>query len=294
MDYDSRMTTKNKKNHVTLFVVIVVFIFLVGMLVKMVNKRQEQERAEQERLQMELAAKQEEYQQAISYIESQQYQEAEEILKGLESYEDSKALLAYVIVCTSDSIEEQYQQCRQYIAYDYDGALAKLLRNKRTQIYADYEKYAAEEKEKAIREGIPYVGMLERYLSSTSLGTAYFYGSNSVHGKNIKNSTADIYYYYEGNSIIFAVRIVDGKVYDVSDFRNNPWNRPSVYKKHPYENGEVKGGKISESSKGSTYESSKSDVYDVNNYDSADDFADDWEEDFDSYDDAYDYWEDHH
>ncbi|MCQ2495994.1 MAG: hypothetical protein MJ131_05325 [Lachnospiraceae bacterium] len=141
---------------------------------------------------------------------------------------------------------------------------------------------------------LPYVGMSERYLSSTGLGTAYFYGGNHIGtGKGYKSS--DIYYYYKDRDIIFAVNVVEGVVFHISDYRDNPWKRPTVYKSKPYS---YKNTTYS-SSTGSSGSSSgqvtgASDPYDVHNYYDADDFADEWGDDFDDWDEAFDYWEDNY
>lgn len=50
-------------------------------------------------------------------------------------------------------------------------------------------------------------------------------------------------------------------------------------------------GKSSGSSSGSSSGKSNYDPYDVYDYHSAEDFADEWEDDFDDWEDAYEYWE---
>ena len=248
--------------------------------------------------------REEEYQSAINAIEMADYDRAMSVLKSLLDYEDSEALLAYATVCTSTSRLNNYNQYLKHIPKNYRGVFAEEIQEKRIEVDEAYEVYqkeqsaiaaqrAAEEEKaflKSLKEELPYVGMEEKYLSSTAMGTAYYYGANTVRFGNGKSKTADIYYFYSGSSIVFTARIVDGKVYDVSDFRDDPWKRPKVFKSHPYVNNSVKGGKITEDIPGEY----SSDCYDIEWYDDADDFASDWANDFDDYDDAYMYWEDHH
>lgn len=206
--------------------------------------------------------------------EESQYNEAKDLYR-IEKYEEALIILYEIPEYTgvaelTAKAEEQLQN-----------------RIKMERLQAEYEMQLAEEARRVelmdISEKVPYVGMEETLLSDTLLGTAYYYGANS---KNVNREwkVFDIYYYYEGDSIVFTVRVLDGNVYDVHDFRDKPWNRPQVFKNHPYIDHTVQGGKVTEDHP--VYK----DPYDIELYDDPDDFAYEWEDEFDSYDDAFEYW----
>ena len=169
-------------------------------------------------------------------------------------------------------------------AYDYDENYKKRLKERQDE-YAKKN----EETTESLKKKVPYVGMKAEYLSATSLGTAYFNGTNST-TVNGKRKSRDIYYYFSGKDVIYTALVIDGKVSSVSDYRDNPWKNQLASKKKPYSNKTVssansaKNNSISENTK-------PSDIYETEKYNSADDFADEWEDDFDNWGDAYDYWE---
>lgn len=243
-----------------------------------------------------------EYLAGIEAIKATDYETAIILLENLTEYKDGDVLLAYSKICSSTSIVENYMQCKEHIPTRYSGLFALEIFDKRVEVLSKYDAYLEKQRKleaqkarleevkfvNSLKDRLPFVGMEEKYLSSTAMGTAYFYGCNRVEGSNGRWKTADIYYYYRGSSIVFTVRIVDGNVYDVTDFRNQPLNRPDVFKSHPYVNNSVKGGKITED-----IPKDYGDVYDIELYDDSDDFAYDWADEFDSYDDAFEYWTNH-
>lgn len=137
------------------------------------------------------------------------------------------------------------------------------------------EEYQAEMRR--IREGVPYVGMSEKYISMTSLGTPSSevrHNSEMISGERY---IANLYDFKENGHTIFTARCVQGKVTNVWDKRDQDTSRP-----------------VSQSSSANKNKTSQDDdPYDVNNYTHPDDFYYDHYDDFFDYYDAEDYFNDH-
>ena len=240
---------------------------------------------------------------AQTAILDRKYKHAEELLEKITDQEDAVELLAYSRICQSDDWIYKYNEYCMYIPEGYDGHLSDIINADRVVVNHQYsaimqyreekkqeeERLRTQELEESIKYMIPYVGMEEKYVSSTCLGTAYYYGANTIHTPNGGQKKGDIYYYYRGSSVIYTVRCVDGIVHDIRDYRDKPWNRKYVFKSHPYVNGTYVGGKQTEDHPVYDFK----DSYDLDWYDDPEDFADDWEDEFESWEDAYDYWEEH-
>ncbi|MBQ6359913.1 MAG: TFIIB-type zinc finger domain-containing protein [Lachnospiraceae bacterium] len=137
-----------------------------------------------------------------------------------------------------DSIGSQIGGKQFYIRYaslitDLDSAVKEA-----TKILEPYgledemEEEEAELQEAAVEDktngkiSLPYVGMPERDLDSTSLGLSYYNGANhdTINGKR---TTVDIYFYIQSDyGIIYVARVANGKVISVKDYRDDPWYFP--------------------------------------------------------------------
>lgn len=139
------------------------------------------------------------------------------------------------------------------------------------------ERKAEEERQermRRIREGVPYVGMSESYISMTSLGAPSSDVRHNYECISGEQYLANLYDYKENGHTIFTARCVQGKVIQVWDNRGQDTSRPAY--------------RPSTSSK-----SDDDDPYDVNGYHHAEDFYYDHYDDFFDYYDAEDYFNEH-
>ena len=121
---------------------------------------------------------------------------------------------------------------------------------------------------------IPYIGMSESRIDSTSLGTAKRRGHTNNEMINGQVYPAYLYDFYCGNTLVFTARCVQGRVYNVWDYR---YSTTTTYryttKRHT---------------------TKKYDEYDVYDYSNEEDFYYDHYDDFYDYYDAEDYYNEHH
>lgn len=178
--------------------------------------------------------------------------------------ENAKAVYAYL-----DDIPENYEgeQSGVILAFkrrSYDEYMA----------YLEAERIRKEKEElERARSSVPYVGMSEKLINDTILGTNYeiVHNSEYEYGKKLQ---ANVYRFKKGNAIIFVARCLKGKVDSVSDYRDDPW--------------------ILKTYTGTKKRSEKDDPYNVNDYSDPEDFYDDNYDDFWDYEDAEDYYNEHH
>ncbi len=126
-------------------------------------------------------------------------------------------------------------------------------------------------------KSLPYVGMSERDISRTSLGSpsaTIRHNYEMVSGEQV---LANLYDYTKNGYVIFTARCVNGKVTDVWDHRSSPYKQSS-----------------GTSSKNDSGKEKKSDgKYPASDYVHPDDFYYDYYDDFYDYEDAEDYWEEY-
>lgn len=138
------------------------------------------------------------------------------------------------------------------------------------------EKKAEEERQERMRrsrEGIPYVGVSESYISMTSLGAPSSDVRHNYECISGEQYLANLYDYKENGHTIFTARCVQSKVIQVWDNRGQDTSRPAY--------------------RPSTSSKSDDDPYDVNDYHHAEDFYYDHYDDFFDYYDAEDYFNKH-
>lgn len=134
------------------------------------------------------------------------------------------------------------------------------------------EKLKLEKEEAKIKNGVPYIGMKESYISKTKLGKyRYSYRDDFEYGEGMRLIETTVYQFYDlkGNRI-FDAYCKEGYVIKVEDHRSTPI-KPYVPK----------------------YDLDDYDPYDIDRFSNAEDFYDDNWDYFMSYEDAEDYFNEH-
>ena len=206
-------------------------------------------------------------------------------------YKNTLPLYAYALAQQEYNAEDMYMQTvNDYLALipsDYSGELSEEIKTFEGNFKLQYDEFLAEQKRQAeermkiereqeaerLRNSVPYVGMSESQINSTSLGKYANVWHNTEIIKGSTRATANIYEFKKGNATVFQARCLQGKVVKVWDYRDDPRivDRSAPKKK-------VK----------------KEDPYNVNDYSSEEDFYDDHYDDFWDYEDAEDYYREHH
>ena len=132
--------------------------------------------------------------------------------------------------------------------------------------------YSREETTEA--PAVPYIGMSESRIDSTALGTAKRRGHINNEMINGQVYPAYLYDFYRGNTLVFTARCVQGRVYNVWDYRNTT----TTTQRHTTKRHTTK----------------KYDEYDVYDYSNEEDFYYDHYDDFYDYYEAEDYYNEHH
>ena len=128
-----------------------------------------------------------------------------------------------------------------------------------------------------LSKSLPYVGMSERDISKTSLGSPSATVRHNYEMVSGEQVLANLYDYTKNGYVIFTARCVNGKVTDVWDHRSSPYKQSS-----------------GTSSKNDSGKEKKSDgKYPASDYVHPDDFYYDYYDDFYDYEDAEDYWEEY-
>lgn len=220
------------------------------------------------------------YNKAEQLIQTEQYDEATDLLKQIENkkYKDTASLLllckaakeyenehfldAYHIM---EKAEFRYLSSDMY--YTIKGFENDLKEKYDQQKYKD-DMYKAEiqkrerEKLEKLKKCVPYVGMSSSYIADTSLGEPTKYEGDLKKGPVF-------YYFYSEGKIIFKVRCDDGVVTEVWDHRKES---NSSHKSH---------------------KNIKPDEPSVDGFSNPEDFYDWYWEDFTEYYDAEDYYYEH-
>lgn len=225
------------------------------------------------------------YREAERFIDNNDYEGALVKLETIEAddYHDTKALIelceAHIAYedgnvksahWTMDSLNYTYQREEQKRKIEAFGAEVE-------EAYYVYLKEEGIKEQKAyeekVRNGVPFVGMDESNIRSTSLGSPSLEIRHNKEWIDGKQYTANLYDFKDGRNTIFTARCLQGKVTEVWDERDNP--------EEPYQPSYSGSDKID-----------KEDAYDVYEYDDPEDFYYDNYDDFDGYEDAEDYWDD--
>lgn len=208
-----------------------------------------------------------------------------------DAYKNTVPLYAYALAQFeyNDENKSMYSvnDYLELIPADYSGELCEEIKTFKGNFKPQYDEFLAEQKRQAeikmkidrekeaerLRNSVPYVGMSESQINSTSLGKYANVWHNTEIIKGSTRATANIYEFKKGNATIFQARCLQGKVIKVWDYRDDPRvvDRSTPKKK-------VK----------------KEDPYNVNDYSSEEDFYDDHYDDFWDYEDAEDYYREHH
>ena len=201
------------------------------------------------------------------------------------AYKNTVPLYAYAMAQAkynaNDRIMYIVNEYLDLIPTEYNGELCDEIITFKGNFKQEYDEYLIEKKRQSeermkieqerevekLKSFVPYVGMSENQINSTSLGKY----ANLFHNTEIINGsayTANIYEFKKGDNIVFRARCLLGKVSSISDLRDNPakeWHTP----------------KKNEKSK---------DSYNVDEYSSEEDFYDEYYDDFWDYEEAEDYY----
>ena len=273
---------------VRIFIILFFVLILAGIVASVVKENEE-------------TAK---YNLAISSIENRDYKTAKEALGELEKpyrYPDYSELMALTDILKESDISNGFTDFEHLSIYtleknlekipdDYDGVQSKYVYDLKLQLYNikhnynQYYKKKEEEREKKFLEEIssapPYVGLLKKYIDSTSLGKHK--SSEIVSLQNYSTAlakaksgdiTGKIGYLYTFENTSFEALCADGKVCVISEngiSKNSSWqsSKPKTTKKEEPE-------------------------YDVSDFYWAEDFYDYYYDDFDSFEDAEDYFDEY-
>jgi len=248
--------------------IIVLFIIIIGFVSKNVYDAQQVMTV---------------YEDAVNLILEECYEDACKKLESIaeKQYKDTEALIAYCeaniaymdgnirnAYWDSYSLNFRYQTSVQ--KEKIDGFIEKV-----EQEYDEYLEQQRIEEEKAyekkITSGVPFVGMSEKDINRTSLGTPSSEIRHNMECINGEQYKANLYDFYKDSNKVFVARCVQGKVTEVWDCRDNP---------------------IAHSAKSYTSNSTtkESDPYDASDYSDPEDFYYDYYDDFWDYEEAEDYW----
>ena len=225
------------------------------------------------------------YSQAEQMIAAGEYERALDQLDLLEKteYKDKQALIR---LCRAHQYYERgsyasaYRELKgvvfRYVTAEQKEEIAAF----RAVLYAEYqaqlkreEERKAEEYEKKITEGVPFVGMPESRISDTSLGRPseeVRHNSEMIDGERY---TANLYDFYRDGRLIFCARCIRGKVTAVWDYRDSGTDYDPSF------NGCDRSYYITDE--------------DVQQYSHPDDFYYDYPDDFVDFEDAEDYYYSH-
>ena len=196
-------------------------------------------------------------------------------------YKNSLPLYAYALAQQEYNSEDRYMQTvhdyLELIPADYSGELSEEIKTFKENFKPQYDEFLEEEKRKAeerlkiereqeaerLRNSVPYIGMSESKIGDTILGRNYEVLSSYEWEKGEK-IPVNIYHFKKGSSIIFVAKCMRGSVFYVNDDRDDPWKTPS---NNSYKN-----------------RSDNDNPYNVNDYDTPDEFYEDnytrfWDED---------------
>lgn len=221
------------------------------------------------------------YKNAEQLIETENYQDATELLKGIEdnNYKDTAAL---ILLCRSHIeydkgryVDAYYTLKEAVFRYQTSSQQSKIS-SFQSVLDSEYKSYIKrmgerqqQEYESKIVNGVPYVGMSESRIADTSLGKPSDKVRHNYETISGEVYTANLYDFYQNGKRIFTARCVRGRVTEVWDERN------SVSSSYTPKSGKSSTGPIVES------------------FSHPEDFYDWYWDDFFDYEDAEDYYYEH-
>jgi len=153
--------------------------------------------------------------------------------------------------------------------------------------HEETERKAAEELaayEAKVRSGLPFVGMPEKYVSSTLLGEFSRCERNGTAYPGGRKTIGNIYYYKRDAKVYFCVFCTGGQVAEVYDNRDGNAHYP----------GRLINGSTSTHQSATTDSNDDSDPYHASDYPDEEEFYEEHWDDFFDFEDADTYWQEHH
>ena len=172
------------------------------------------------------------YENAERLIESGDYQQAKEDLKGIEdsNYRDTAAL---ILLCTAHieynggrTVDAYYTLKDANFRYQTSAQQSKISSFRNT-LDSEYKAYInrmverqQQEYESKIVNGVPFVGMSESRIADTTLGKPSDKVRHNSEMINGQRYSANLYDFYQNGKLIFTARCIQGRVTEVWDERN--------------------------------------------------------------------------
>ena len=153
--------------------------------------------------------------------------------------------------------------------------------------HEETERKAAEELaayEAKVHSGLPFVGMPEKYVSSTLLGEFSRCERNGTAYPGGRKTIGNIYYYKRDGKVYFCVFCTGGQVAEVYDNRDGNAHYP----------GRLINGSTSTRPSTTTDSHDDSDPYHASDYPDEEEFYEEHWDDFFDFEDADTYWQEHH
>ena len=138
--------------------------------------------------------------------------------------------------------------------------------------------------EAKVRSGLPFVGMPEKYVSSTLLGEFSRCERNGTSYPGGRKTIGNIYYYKRDGKVYFCVFCTGGQVAEVYDNRGCNTHYP----------GRLINGSTSTRPSIATDSHDESDPYHASDYPDEEEFYEEHWDDFFDFEDADTYWQEHH
>lgn len=250
------------------------------------------------------------YQRSLRLIEERNYEKAADILLDIApEYKDSLWLWDYAhtrakygespsgeaAIKAYESLDGVVKYGKQLDCYEEICQYADKVKAAADKQIAINEKNAETERQQHrlnAQSGIPYIGMPEEFINSTTLGQCYssYRSDGYASGRTntyYSNCTKYDWYIYTPtfHAAVFSAWAKDGQVVDIEKLNLQYWNGNKVL-------GEFMRPSNANNYSGS-HSYSASDPYDAGAYSSADDFYYDYYNDFFDYEEAEEYWYEH-
>jgi hypothetical protein len=228
------------------------------------------------------------YSKALNCVSEGAYEQAEILLKSIEDedYGDTASILALIYAMNAFEREDTFGAQKYLNQLSFKNLTSEqqdqldafvLEMTEVCKVMRELQRIEREAKEiERIRNGVPFVGMSESKISSTSLGSPKSEIRHNYECINGEQYLANLYDFVSGGRVIFTARCVRGKVTEVWDNRNDEPYVPSYRPSKP---------------KDDTIEE---DPYNAKDYSNEEDFYYDNYDDFFDYYDAEAYWQEYH
>lgn len=208
---------KSKKRRNTIIVFTVIGVVLVSIITVSVVKASKTASV---------------YENAERLIETGDYQQAKDELKGIEdsNYRDTAAL---ILLCTAHieynggrTVDAYYTLKDANFRYQTSAQQSKIS-SFRSTLDSEYKAYISrmverqqQEYESKIVNGVPFVGMSESRIADTTLGKPSDKVRHNSEMINGQRYSANLYDFYQNSKLIFTARCIQGRVTEVWDERN--------------------------------------------------------------------------